>query len=206
MWAAVWRRDFPPIVFSASDVIALTAVIVGPLVGYRGAVLAYRSAAEGRQAQAEAARTARMHDDRAAAYLDLVQQLYRTTDYINRVGGLFVEGGTVLPTFLDDDAGRRLISQVGLVGSQQVRGKVTEFNRLAHEWRADWGLIESYRKHHPGIDPAPERGPEDPPEDPKAALQRDPEYRARMAAEDLRTRINAARDEIVDLANAELAT
>jgi hypothetical protein len=174
--------------FTASDVIALVAVIVGPIVGLLTGLRLHEAQAK---SEGERVRLARVHSNRKETYVDVLEYVYRIRDYVERTEPIVsFEGDPKPPTLPTDEDMRRLRARLGAFGSKTVRDELAEVARLANsflravEERKE--LREEAREER-----KPGRGPE--------------LTAAREKAEGLRNAVREAVEHLVEQANGELA-
>jgi len=127
------------VTFTASDVIAVVAIVVGPLVGLiTGLKLQERKAT----ADLEIARRARVQANRAAHYVDMLEQLFRTQDYVDRTEPMMMMAGDPgPPAFPSDDEIRKLNARTAAFGSPPMQELLTNHRRLVKAWQISvWQL------------------------------------------------------------------
>ncbi|MGO9179172.1 MAG: hypothetical protein ACLQHS_07850 [Candidatus Limnocylindrales bacterium] len=136
----------PP--FTASDVIAIVAIIVGPVIGL---ITGLRLQGAQAKSDREKSRIERVQANRAATYVDLLEHVYRTQDYVTRtLPFVSFTGDPGPPDFPPDDVMRRLNARVAAFGSPDVLGRLEALFRFATEFSSAVFVLNMYRNAPPG--------------------------------------------------------
>ncbi len=118
--------------FTASDIIVIVAILVGPV-----GVLLTGLRLQGAQAKAdlEKARIERVQANRTATYVEVMEHAYRTLDFVTRtLPFLSWAGAPGPPEFPPDDEIRSLNARVAAFGSPDVLTRLEGLYRLANEF------------------------------------------------------------------------
>lgn len=107
---------------TASQVIAIAAVVVGPIMA---AAIALRVQHNQNDAFAEREKTARVHARTETTYVDVMDHAFRIRDYVLRTEPLVTfEGAPEPPAQLTDVEARRLSARISAFGSEEVLDKL----------------------------------------------------------------------------------
>jgi len=173
--------------FTASDVIALAAIIVGPIVTlWAGLKIQERQTTNA----AEMARRARIQANRQETYVDILEQTFRIQDLVDRTAPTFkMSGDPDPPPPMPDDALRRLNARTAAFGSRDMLDSLKAYMGLVREWSAAAWMLENMRTTGAALTQSP-------------SAKNLVDYWREL--EEKRTAVRAAFAELSELANREL--
>lgn len=120
----------PP--FTASDIIAIVAIVFGSAGGLVTGLWLQEARHRGDLAKA---RIERVQANRTATYVDVMEHAYRTLDFVTRtLPFMSWAGAPGPPEFPSDDAIRSLNARVAAFGSPDVLARLEALYRLANEF------------------------------------------------------------------------
>lgn len=134
----------PVVVFglTASNILALSGIGLSAFLGF----LAYRTgkdarkdahdiATEARQSEERRARAERIHANRRETYVNVLEHVYLTQDYVTRTKPIMsFTNDLAPPEFPPDAAVRRLNASVAAFGSADVLARLEKLTGLANEF------------------------------------------------------------------------
>lgn len=130
--------------FTAAEIIAIVAIVVGPVVGL---ITGLRLQGAQTKADLEKARIERVQRNRTATYVDVMEHVYRTLDFVTRTLPIMSWAGAPgPPEFPADDDIRSLNARVAAFGSPEVLARLEALYRLANEFTGAVFVFQSYEQ------------------------------------------------------------
>jgi hypothetical protein len=141
---------------TATEGLAFAGLVLSLFLGYLGyrtakdaRIDAREQAAEGRKAEAEKDRAARLFDARRSVYVDVMDYAFRIETFADRTDPIITFGNDPPPPpFPPEEEQRRQSAAIAAFGSPAIRAKLVEFKKAASEFQASVFLLHSFRQTH----------------------------------------------------------